>query len=155
MRFFAFDSFEGLPEPLGVDAGGEFRKGQFACSQAYFEKNLRDNGIEMDRVVIVPGWFDRTLNDALKARTGLQVVSIAFIDCDLYESSVPVLGFLTDVVRQGSILLFDDWFHFKGDPNKGVQRAVSEWLAANPGIRLIPWLPFAHHGHSFIVCTQG
>lgn len=151
MRFLAFDSFEGLPELVGSDQGGEFWQGQFSCSQPQFEQNLRASGVDMDRVRIVPGWFDRTLNAELKDRLQLEVVSIAFIDCDLYESTVPVLNFLTDLVRQGTILLFDDWFHFRADPRKGVQKATAGWLAENPHIRLIPWHLFSHHGHSFLV----
>lgn len=155
MRYFAFDSFEGLPAPEGVDAGAEFAEGQFACSQADFEKFLNDSGADSDRIVIVPGWFDDSLVPELRAQHELRVCTIAYIDCDLYQSAVPVLEFLTPLVRQGTILLFDDWYCFRADPGRGVQRAASEWLEKNPHLSLDRWHPFSHHGQSFFVQTGG
>lgn len=151
MRFFAFDSFEGLPEIAGLDADGEFYSGQFECSQEQFERRLRDNNVDMERIRIVPGWFDESLTDQTKKEHELQIASVVFIDCDLYRSAVPVLEFLTSLIRQGSILLFDDWYNFKADPKKGVQRATNDWLASNQHVKLERWFPFCHHGQSFIV----
>jgi O-methyltransferase len=155
MRCFAFDSFQGLPPLTEADRDGEFREGQFACTQPRFEQILRENDADLSRIVIVPGWYDRVLNDELKQTHALSAVSIAFIDCDLYQSCVPVLEFLTNLVRQGSILMFDDWYNFKGARDKGVQRATREWLEKNPRIELEPWFPFCHHGRSFIVQVTG
>ena len=63
MRLFVFDSFEGLPEVAGVDAdeGGknEFHGGQYACSIEDYKANLRAAGVDLDRVIITPGWFDQ------------------------------------------------------------------------------------------------
>jgi O-methyltransferase len=151
MRFFAFDSFEGLPQLKGIDQEGEFWQGQFACSQQDFEANLKQKGVDMSRVRIVPGWFDRTLTDASKEEHSLRVVSIAYIDCDVYESCVSVLSFLTDLVRQGSILLFDDWFNYRNRATHGVQRVTTEWLAANKRITLTEWCTFLPFGKAFIV----
>lgn len=151
MRFFAFDSFEGLPEIEGIDAGGEFHQGQFACSQDDFTNRLRNTGVDLRRCVMVPGWFDKSLTDEVKQQHQLHVASIAYIDCDLYESCAPVMKFLTSLVRQGTILIFDDWYHFRADPTRGVQRATNEWLAANPSFSLIPWFDISHHGKAFFV----
>lgn len=151
MRFFAFDSFEGLPELRGVDVGGEFYQGQFGCSRDQFEKNLVKAGVNLDRVIISQGWFDKTLTKEFCDKEILSTVSLAFIDCDLYESCVPVLEFLTPLLRQGSILLFDDWYNFRAAPDRGVQRATLEWLQQNEDIQLRTWLPFCHHGQAFIV----
>ncbi len=57
MRLFAFDSFAGLPAPVGEDRGGEFVAGQFACSQSDFTANLARAGVDLARVTMVPGWF--------------------------------------------------------------------------------------------------
>lgn len=149
MQCFAFDSFEGLPNPSGIDAGSEFNEAQFKCSLTQFQVNLRKKNIDFNRVHIVPGWFSETLKDG--STHGLTDVSLAYIDCDLYESTVPVLNYLTDKISQGTLLFFDDWFCFRANPSKGVQLAAKEWLKENPNIRLIPWRMFSHHGQAFFV----
>lgn len=56
MRFFAFDSFQGLPAPTGLDASSsDFVEHQFASGLDDFVKNLKAKGVDMDKVVIVPG----------------------------------------------------------------------------------------------------
>jgi O-methyltransferase len=151
MRFFAFDSFDGLPEPRGVDVGGEFWKGQFACTKDRFLDNLRAARVETDRVRIAEGSFDQTLTPEFIQQSHLKCIAIAYIDCDLYESAVPVFAFLTNLLRQGSILLIDDWHNFRSDPRRGIQLAVHEWLAVNQIIRLEPWYDFSSHGKAFFV----
>jgi O-methyltransferase len=151
MRFFAFDSFQGLPEPTGADKNGEFWKGQFSCSRQDFERTLSRAEANSSRVRVVEGWFQDSLCGQTAVQHSLNTVSLAFIDCDLYESCVPVLDFLTDKLRQGSVLLFDDWLNFRGCPDRGVQLATRQWLEQNPRLFLHPWFSFCHHGQAFIV----
>lgn len=151
MRFVACDSFEGLPAPEGIDSGAEFAKGQFACSRTDFENSLQNSDVDMEQVLILEGWFNESLTNAVRKKHNMNVVSVAYIDCDLYESCVPVMEFLTPAVRQGSILMFDDWFCFRADPTRGVQLATSEWLQKNPGMNLIPWKTFGPYGMAFFV----
>jgi len=151
MRFFACDSFKGLPKPRGIDRDSEFVEGQFACSEERFMERIAQLPIEQHRVVVVPGWFHQSLAEYNAGAYNIQVVSVAYIDCDLYESCIPVLNFLAQRVRQGTVLLFDDWFCFRANPTRGIPLAVSEWLTRNPHIELIPWRAFSSHGHSFFV----
>ncbi len=151
MRFFAFDSFQGLPALTRADKNGEFWEGQFSCTRRDFEQNLARLRAHTSRVRIVEGWFKDTLTNETAVEHSLESVSLAFIDCDLYDSCVPVLGFLTKKVRQGSVLLFDDWLNFRGSRDRGVQLATREWLVKNPHLSLYPWFSFCHHGHAFIV----
>lgn len=140
MRFWAFDSFEGLPSDEGM-----FHKGEFSSSQARFLRNLKKTGADLARVEVVPGWFDKLGPlPSLKAR-------IIWIDCDLYESTVPVLKLITPTLQSGTVIFFDDWNCFAGDPDQGEQRACAEWLRENPEITLRSFLPFGWHGQSFIV----
>jgi O-methyltransferase len=152
-RLLAFDSFEGLPEMDGIDDTGRWDPGDFGVSRRDFEARLRRAGVPRDHVHIVEGFYDSSLADP--ARIPLDAVSIAWVDCDLYSSTVPVLEFLTPRLAQGSILLFDDWFCFKGDAERGEQRACREWLERNPELSLIPWQTFSWAGQAFIVRRAG
>jgi hypothetical protein len=147
MIFRLFDSFEGLPEVGGHDTGGPFETGEFSNSRDDFESRLKRFGVNMDRVKITPGFFDKTLPNS-EAASG---IAVAWIDCDLYESTVPVLNWLTDKLVDGAVICFDDWYTFNARPDKGEQRACSEWLEANPGFSLMPYREFHWAGKSFLL----
>jgi hypothetical protein len=154
-RFVAFDSFEGLPPLSEVDArdgySSGFFPGQFAFGLEDFRKSVAEAGAPMDRVVVVPGWFDATLAEGSPATKQLPRVSAAWIDCDLYSSTVPVLNFLATRLSVGSVLLFDDWRCFRNKPDRGQQLACRQWLALNPHITLHEFVDFGFHGVSFTV----
>lgn len=137
-RFFAFDSFAGLPKGLGA-RHADYAPGAYACSQDEFTRNITALGVDLKDVVIVPGFYDKTLNSQTKEQHGLRRAAMVMIDCDLYESTVPVLEFLTDLVDQGTILIFHDWFRFRGSPKCGEQRACREWQERNPHLELVEY----------------
>jgi O-methyltransferase len=101
-RFFAFDSFAGLPDGE-ADRHADYGAGAYACSQSQFHANIAAKGVDMARVVTVPGMYDQSLVPAVKERHQLRRAALIMIDCDLYESTMPVLDFITDLVGQGTI----------------------------------------------------
>jgi len=151
-RYFAFDSFEGLPDVSGVDAGNSrFTKGRYNCSEEEFRAILSRYGVDLDKVTTVPGWYDDSLTDEIKQRHGLTAAAVVMVDCDLYESTRPVLAFITDLVVDGTVIVFDDWFNYRGNPLKGERRAVAEWLAANPRFQLTDYHMGGSTQKSFIL----
>ncbi len=148
MRFFAFDSFQGLPE---TSESSEFKRGQYFSTEKSFKKNIAAQDVDLLKVVTAPGWFEDTLNQETKNHFNLKKAAVIFVDCDLYESAKAVLDFLTDIIQDGAILIFDDWFVFKGHSDKGEQRAVKEWLKNNPQIHLIDWQNVNWRGKALIV----
>jgi len=79
---------------------------------------------------------------------------MVMIDCDLYESTKDVLKFITNLVHNGTIIIFDDWYVFKSNPEKGQQYACIEWLNNNPNIKLIEYKDNGPFQKSFIVSMQ-
>ncbi len=155
MRFLAFDSFQGLPKPTGIDAEdgfcSGFHEGQFACSMEEFSENLAKEGVDLQRVKLIKGWFDESLNDETRVRHDIRKAAAIWIDCDLYESTVPILDFITPLLSVGTVILFDDWRCFRNLPHYGQQRACREWLSANPKLKLNDFISFGFHGMSFTV----
>lgn len=136
MRFYGFDSFEGLPDVDGIDSTNhnEFYKGQFACSKEQVAANLDANGVDWDRTFLIEGYYEDSLTPGLYEEYGMRPIAVALIDCDLYSSTRDVLRFIVPLIQDGSILMFDDWSSFDSDDTKGQQRALREFLDAHPEI---------------------
>ncbi len=124
MNFWAFDSFEGLPEIKGTDKEGIWKKGEYSCSLEDFMKNLKENKVDLNRVFAIRGFF----SDTLKKKHNIKKLAVAYIDCDLYESTKEVLKFIEPYLQEGTLILFDDWNAFKGKPDKGEQKAFNEFI---------------------------
>jgi len=155
MRFVAFDSFEGLPDPKGIDAdsgySSHFYEQQFACSEHEFLGNMKKAGLNLARIKTVKGWFDKTLGLPTAEAHGVEKISVAWVDCDLYESTIPVLDYLTDRISVGSVVIFDDWRCYRNHPEYGEQLAVREWLEKEPEIELRELFSFGWNGIAFTV----
>jgi len=129
MKFFAYDSFEGLPKSE-THQNDLWRQGALCTSEEEFLKIVNDFGVYVDRVFTVKGFYDRVLNEEyvqsyLNAENKAALVTV---DCDLYESAVSVLKFVEHIIQPGTIIYFDDFFvGHKGDTGEGVAKAFSEF----------------------------
>lgn len=148
-RFFAFDSFEGLPVTDNQDAPA-FQQGDLRGSKHRFQKNIRKAAKGWD-VIIIEGFYDETLTAALLKEHHLSKAAFVNIDCDLYSSTLQALNFVTPLLQTGSILFFDDWHFSHGDPNLGETGACSKWLENHPNIGLIDYGNVGTMGKLFIV----
>jgi len=97
-RLFAFDSFEGIPEPWLVYPAGHWKAKVYA-------PNRPD-------VVVVPGLFDVSLAPEVIQEVG--PVGMAHVDCDLYASTRVVLERIGPLLQPGSILVFDEFYSYFG-----------------------------------------
>jgi len=160
MRFLAFDSFEGLPELKGIDYRQDgfssgFFKGQFAATEDEFRNNILNSLPQLapERLIITKVWFDQTLTHETARNIQLNRLACIWIDCDLYESAVPVLKFITPYLSVGTVILFDEWRGFRNLPDYGEQRACREWLEANPGLTLNEAISYGFQGLVFTVAS--
>ncbi|WP_289036178.1 TylF/MycF/NovP-related O-methyltransferase [uncultured Roseibium sp.] len=134
-RMFAFDSFEGLPKISVSDNMKDydvFDEGQFGCSEVEFLSIIKENGVNLKKVKTVKGFYDKKLSSKLRESLSIKKASVIHIDCDLYSSAVPVLNFITPLIQGGTVLLFDDYYCYRGNKQFGVKRAFMEWLSGAP-----------------------
>ena len=95
------------------------------------------------------GWFADTLRATVPA-TYLRI-AVLHVDCDLYESTRDVLDGVRPALQDGTVVLFDDWFLFKGNPSKGESRAFGEFLAAHDEWDAVPYRTYGTCGRAFIL----
>jgi O-methyltransferase len=133
-RFIAFDSFQGLPGSTDPHTPVHFAKGTYRAAQDVFLENVTRQGVDRASIVAVPGWFHETLVRETKETLGLNKAAIIFVDCDLAESAALVFEFATGLIQDGTAIIMDDYFRYKGHPRKGVQGAFNEWRSRHPWI---------------------
>lgn len=149
-RFFAFDSFAGLPAPDAGKDSDAFDAGEYSAPRALFEKNIARAARGWE-VHTVPGFYDESLRPELRARLGMKRAAFVNIDCDIYPSTIAALRFVGPLVATGTVLYFDDWFYSSGDMQLGEPRACHDWLAENPDIELVDFGVVGVLGKLFIV----
>jgi O-methyltransferase len=152
MRFYGFDSFEGIPTlTVNKHEAKEFPPGVFSGGLDEVRKNLVQAKVEMSKVELIPGWYSDTLNDQTKQKLPLRAAAVVNVDCDVYESTVPVLDFIEPYLVDGSIIIFDDWYCFANREEQGEQKAFSEWLQRNRHLKATPYKEFGWDGKAFII----
>lgn len=128
MKFFGFDSFEGLPEEIN-QRRKIFYKGQYTCSERQVRKWLTEYGADWGRVTLVPGFYDRSLTDETKAKLKIEKCAVAMLDCDIYSSTKLALTWIDDLLQPESIVILDDYDAYGADDQAmldGQRRAMSE-----------------------------
>ena len=149
-RFFAFDSFLGLPLPDAKYDSDFFREGAYSTTQKKFKERISRAARKFD-VVIIPGFFKETLTSELVAKHKMTAASFINIDCDLYDSTITVLRFVTPLLQSGTVLYFDDWFFSKGAQTVGEVGACNAWLREQPQISLVEYGRVGTTGKLFLV----
>ena len=109
---YGFDSFEGLPDYWGPG----HPRGTFA---------VRGQFMPMPKnVELVPGLFEKTVPAFLGIRAE-QHATFVHVDCDLYSSARTVLRYLQGFLREGSVMVFDEFCGLVPDDEA---RAFREFL---------------------------
>jgi hypothetical protein len=152
-RFWAFDSFEGLPASSDPrDAHPLWQPGKFRTSLREFEEICAMRGIPRDRYETIAGFYSETLSPNAANYDRLPTdVALAYVDCDLYTSSKSVLDFLAPRLKHGMILAFDDYFAHSSSAVSGERLAFLELQEAATSFGFLPYIQYGTMATSFIV----
>lgn len=128
-KLYAFDSFQGVPASGKADEG-VYKKGDMTAPLEKFNNNFAR--LSLDKPVIVPGWFEDTLDRSLPEK-----IAFALIDADLYKSTLVALKNIYPRLSPGAICLLGVYWdpetkvkmttnlHYK---SPGVKKACDEFL---------------------------
>jgi O-methyltransferase len=119
-RHYGFDSFEGLPELSGGDAGSAWKKGQLATPLEETRQRLS----EFEFCKLIVGWIPETFR-------GLEnePFRLVHIDVDLEAPTRDSLQFFYHRAVMGALFLFDD-YGLHSCP--GARKATDDFLRDKP-----------------------
>lgn len=157
-RIVGFDSFEGMP-----DGGGHprWKKGMFRTNHSghpfcKIGENVTPSVVRsfFKEYGLLPpfletGTFEKTLPAVIG--TKYTKAAVIHIDCDLYDATKTVLLGIHEILQEGAVVLFDDWFNFRGRKDKGEQRAFSEYSTSQRRWLFVEYQNYATFGKSFVV----
>ena len=150
VRIFGFDSFEGLPENAKLEGSHKFIPGAFKSSIEKTKGFLSANGVDWNRTFLIKGWYSDTLTEDLKRKHNITKASIIMIDVDIYSSSKEALEFCKSLIKDTSIIFFDDWYTFGyAERRLGEKKAFDEFLNDNPQFKAEDFGEYALRGRVF------
>jgi len=114
VRWYGFDSFEGLPEAWTLGA----KKGAFSVEGVI--PPVRKN------VTLIRGVFEQTL-PGFVAENRDKRVTFVHVDCDLYSATKTIFKYLGDLLQPGCIIVFDEYFNYP-DWEEGEYKAFSQFV---------------------------
>ncbi|MGH2464445.1 MAG: TylF/MycF/NovP-related O-methyltransferase [Candidatus Limnocylindrales bacterium] len=154
LRLVGFDSFLGMPEGVEAEDDPRWHAGELFSDLELTRRNLARLHVPLDRVDLVPGWFEDSLTDATRNRLGLERASVVMVDCVISSSTRVALEFCTALIRDRTIVFFDDWATIDmADRGLGERAAFEAWLTDHPEMSAeeLPALRFDNNSRVFMV----
>lgn len=125
-RFFGFDSFSGFGALAESDKHPFYTDENFVTSLTKVDRRIGRvaRGITYR---LVPGFFSESLGPG-PSHYGIEKSRIVFIDSDTYSSANEALTFCLPTVQEGTFLVLDDFYSYRGSEKRGVARAFAEFV---------------------------
>ena len=99
VKFYGFDTFEGLSESFSI-----WKKGRFDIKGKLPKVN--------DNVSLIKGYFNETLPKFLEEHK--EKAAFIHIDCDLYSSTKTVFDNIYDRIVPNTVIQFDEYYNYPG-----------------------------------------
>lgn len=155
-HMFGFDTFAGIP-PLTLDdqAGlalmPSFREGNYRSRDRARVQDFITASVPADRLTLIEGDIRDTLSAMDKDMFRVRGVPLCIhIDVDIYSSAKAALDFVEDLVVDGTWIMLDDYWTYRGNPHHGERRAWDEWLAASNRVGATAYGNYRGVGRAYI-----
>jgi O-methyltransferase len=149
-RFFGFDSFSGFGELPDDEKHPFFQDANFTTSLERVQRRVGRVAGGFD-YQLVPGFFEDSLK-AGAAHYGIEKARVIFIDSDTYSSAREALTFCLPTIQQGTFLVLDDYYSYRGARQRGIAGAFTEFLEQS-GIDVRQLFTYGMGGAVFVVAA--
>lgn len=149
--FWGYDSFSGFKYSSDSDTHPFFREGDFSSSYEATCTRVARHFRDRAKWMITPGYVEDTIKGRKAADVGIGKIAVAFIDLDLGEPARVALDFIRPALQGGSIIIFDDFFAYRGSRTRGVAGAFEAFRCANLDIEFRRIFDYGYGGQALIV----
>jgi O-methyltransferase len=147
-KFYGFDSFEGFGDLTDLDRHPFYTDENFSTSLLIVNRRVQRVAGNI-QYKLIPGLFSESLIDA-PIKLGIGKSRIIFIDSDTYSSASTALTFCIPTLQEGTFIVLDDYFSYRGSHVRGVAGAFNEFLISSK-IKVRSVLTYGMGGIVFVV----
>lgn len=125
-KFYGFDSFAGFGDLKEDDKHPFYTDENFSTSLDAVNRRVQRISSNI-QFKLIPGFFSDSLKDGAN-QLGIEKTRIIFIDSDTYSSANDALTFCIPTIQEGTFIVLDDYYSYKGSASRGVTRAFNEFV---------------------------
>lgn len=149
-KFFGFDSFTGFGKVTDEDRHWFYLNDTFTINKKKVLRFIKKKAKKV-QYKIIEGLFDQTLKKKTCKDLKVKKVRIAFIDCDMQVPAKLALDFIKPGLQEGTIIIMDDFFSYKGSKDKGVAGAFYKFCEENKNFEFRHIFDYGCGGVAFII----
>ena len=150
-KFYGFDSFEGFGDLNEDDIHPFYTDENFATSLPAVFRRVQRTAANI-KFKLIPGFFADSLKDGA-SKLGIEKSRIIFIDSDTYSSANEALTFCIPTIQEGTFIILDDFYSYKGSEIRGVTRAFNEFVLQS-GIKVRQVFTYGMGGVVYVVSER-
>ena len=105
-----------------------FTDENFAVNLINVQKRLNRVKKRNQTLKLINGFFSKTLDRKTPSSYGIQKGSVVLIDCDTYSASLSCFRFIIPAIQEGTIIIIDDFYSYRGNSRKGTYGAFQIFL---------------------------
>jgi O-methyltransferase len=148
---YGFDTFESFKSDSPLDEHVTWNGSAFNVSIEKVSKRFKNSkNVTLTKI----NALNLITNGVPRSPSEFNIYSQAAVilfDMDLYSPTKAALSWSRQIMKPGTFLIFDEYYSFSGDPQKGEARALAEFLAEHPEIVVRDYSSYGAGGRIFIV----
>ncbi len=144
------DTFEGFPDTDGPEKSNDFNKielkSRYASLSEITKKLKKYKYLKL--IAINLETDDFKIDDTILKN---KKIGIVHFDLDYSLPTTKALDAVQNYFQIGTLLLFDNYYFFRGSSKLGEQLSISEFKKTHPNLILTNYFQYGWHGQAFIV----